>query len=516
MPDAYDLAIVGGGIHGACIARDAAGRGLSVLLLERGDLGGATSSASSKLIHGGLRYLEHLDLRLVREALSEREILLATAPHLVRPLRFVLPIGPGTRPAWMVRFGLALYDRLSRRRTLPGSHALHLHASPFGAGLRPEFERGFLYSDARADDARLVLANARAAADLGAAIHPRTELVSAIRAPHGWTLLTQPRPAPNGALPLGIPRAPTRCTARALLDAAGPWTAQVLSDVIRVPPQRRLRLVKGSHVVVPRLYDGAHAYILQQPDRRVVFLIPWGATRTLLGTTEIVVDAPGPAHLDPAETDYLCAAAARFLRDAPTPRDVLWSYAGLRPLLDDGRASASAVTRDYALDLDTDGAPLLSAWGGKLTTCRRLAERAVDLLAPLLAAHRPAWTADAPLPGGALPPGADATLRRDAELAALRADFTGTAPDLLAALIDRHGALARALLDSAPSATAGAPAVPGLHAHELEWCVTREWAASADDILWRRSKCGLDAGPDLPVSLDAWLARRLAATSPEA
>jgi glycerol-3-phosphate dehydrogenase len=322
MPDAYDLAIVGGGIHGACIARDAAGRGLSVLLLERGDLGGATSLGLLQAHPRRPAYLEHLDLRLVREALAEREIPAGHRPHLVRPLRFVLPVGPGTRPARMVRFGLALYDRLSCRRTArqprPSPPRLALRRRP-APGVRARLpSTPTLAPTTRASSRQRPRRRRPRRRD-----PPAHRLVSATRAPHGWTLVTQPRPAPNGALPLGVPRAPSRCTARALMDAAGPWTAQLLSDVIRVRPQRQLRLVKGSHVVVPRLYEGSHAYILQQPDRRVVFLIPWGATRTLLGTTEVVVDAPGPAHLEPAETDYLCAAVARFLRDAPTPRDVL-------------------------------------------------------------------------------------------------------------------------------------------------------------------------------------------------
>jgi len=511
-PLAFDVAVVGGGIHGAAIARDAAGRGLSVLLLERGDLGGETSSASSKLIHGGLRYLEHLDLRLVREALAEREVLLATAPHLVRPLSFVLPLAPGVRPAWLVRFGLALYDRLAGQGTLPGSHALRLAGSPLGAGLRPEYERGFLYSDARADDARLVLANARAAADLSATVWPRTELVSARRGPQGWELATRPCPAANGALPRRVPRAPVACAARALVNAAGPWAEQLLRDVAQVEPRRRLRLVKGSHVVVPSLYPGEHAFILQQPDRRVVFAIPFGPGRTLLGTTEVAATLPAHVSIDAAEIDYLCAAAGRFLCAAPSPRDVLWSYSGLRPLLDDSRGSLSAITRDYALDLSDAGAPLLTAWGGKLTTARRLAERAVDRLAPLLGALHPAFTSTASLPGGALPAGADAAQRCAAALLELRATQPALAPELLSALLDRHGTLAGTLLSGAHGAAArGAPSLPGLHPAELPWFMEGEWAACADDVLWRRSKAGLLADPSLAATLDAWLAGQLGA-----
>jgi len=504
---AFDLAIVGGGIHGACLARDATGRGLSVLLVERGDLGGETSSASSKLIHGGLRYLEHLELRLVREALAEREILLATAPHLVRPLRFVLPLPSDARPAWMVRFGLALYDRMGGRGALPGSHAVRLPGTPWGAPLRPAFERGFLYWDARADDARLVLANALDAAARGADVRPRTELLSARRDAGLWRLRLAPRPV-GGRMPLGVARTAGEATARALVNAAGPWTAEVQSERLACRSARRLRLVRGSHVVVPRLHAGDHAYILQQPDRRVVFVLPFGDDASVLGTTEVVVDRPGPARIDAAETAYLCAAAARYLRDAPTPRDVLASWSGVRPLLDDGRASTSAVSRDYALDLDAAGAPLLSVWGGKLTTCRRLAERALDLLAPQVGAARGAWTAHAPLPGGDLPAGRDANARAAAAADALRRQFADVSPGLAAALVARHGTRARELLSIGG---AGRELAPGLHAAELDWCVRREWALTAEDVLWRRSKAGLRATEAQEQGVDAHLAALLAA-----
>jgi len=505
----FDLAIVGGGIHGAGIARDAAGRGLSVVLLERGDLGGATSSASSKLIHGGLRYLEHLDLRLVRESLAEREILLATAPHLVRPLRFVLPLTPDARPAWMLRFGLALYDRLGARRTLPGSHAVRLPGTPWGAPLRPELERGFLYSDARADDARLVLANARAAAASGARVRPRTELFSARREPDGWRLCTRPAPAPNGALPLDVPRAPDAFTARALVNAAGPWTIEVQRDVLGVRSRRGLRLVKGSHIVVPRLYPGEHAYILQQPDRRVVFLIPYAGDFTLVGTTEVVVGRPGPAAIDAAEIDYLCAAAARFLREAPTPRDVHSSFAGLRPLLDDGRSNPSAVTRDYALETDADGAPLLAVLGGKLTTYRRLSERATDLVTAALGHEAAPFTGDTPLPGGALPPGADADARVHAAALALRAAHPALAAPLARALVDRHGTEAAKVL----ACGALRELVPGFTEAELAWTVEREWTCCADDLLRRRTRLGLRLTSAEGQAVEEAIARQLAIAS---
>jgi glycerol-3-phosphate dehydrogenase len=356
-----------------------------------------------------------------------------------------------------------------------------------------------------------VLAFARAAADLSALIWPRTELVAARRQAGRWELQTRPCPAANGALPRGAPRAPTTCASRSLVNAAGPWVEQLLRDIVHVAPRHRLRLVKGSHIVVPSLYPGEHAFILQQPDRRVVFAIPFGPGRTLLGTTEVAIAAPAHVAIDAAEIDYLCAAAGRFLHAAPTPRDVLWSYAGVRPLLDDSRASLSSVSRDYALDFQDVEAPLLTAWGGKLTTCRRLAERAVDRLAPLLGATHPSFTATASLPGGALPAGPDATQRCATALLELRLANPAVAPEILSALIDRHGAFAAPLLAGAPAAAgSGLPSLPGLHPAELPWFVEGEWAACADDVLWRRSKAGLLATPAQVAALDTWLANRLA------
>ena len=517
----FDLAVVGGGCNGTAIARDAAGRGLSVVLLERGDLAGETSWTSSKLVHGGLRYLEHLELRLVRESLQERAILLRAAPHLVRPLRFVLPVGEGGRPRWMLRFGLALYDRLGGHGALPGSHALRLPGHPLGEALRPGVERGFTYFDAHADDARLVLAAARDARARGADVRVRTELVSARRAGGTWRLAVRDGHGARAEL-----------TARTLVDAAGPWALDVHARAGAARPRHGLRFVQGSHIVVPRLYPGGHAYVLPGPDGRIVFVIPWERDFTLVGTTEVVRDAPDRAAVTEAEVAYLCEAVGRWLREAPGPGDVRWSFAGTRALVDDGRASASAVTRDYAFELDADErgrSPLLTVLGGKLTTFRRLGERALEELRPFHPQAGPAWSATATLPGGDLPgsaageePGAGAgAAPRDGTRQPARdpvADWARTLsvrhPSLpapwLEALALRHGREAEVLLAGvARAADLGDDLAPGaplpLFERELEWFVREEWARDADDVLVRRTKHVLHADDGLRPRVEAWL-----------
>ena len=479
-PSSYDLAIVGGGINGAGIARDAAGRGLRVLLCEKGDLAAATSACSSKLIHGGLRYLEQYEFRLVAESLAEREILLRIAPHLVWPIQFVMPHTAGLRPAWMIRVGLFLYDRLGGRMTLPRSRAIQLGASGLGAGLAPNYRRGYVYADARVDDARLVVLNARAAADLGAAVLTRTELTAGRRTGEEWVLTLKDAER-------GVERT---VTARAVVNAAGPWVQWVLEGVLHDPPRGRMRLVGGSHVVVPRRYDGEHAFILQNDDGRVVFLIPFEGAFTLVGTTDVPhhnPDAPPRAPHD--EVEYLCRAANRYLARPIAPADVVWSYSGVRPLYDDGTAAASQVTRDYHLIVTDAGgqAPVLSIYGGKLTTYRRLAEHALEKLAPWFPQQGRAWTAKAPLPGG------DFGGESFAEL--VRA-YRGRYPQLDAAwlerLLRRHGTLAAAILgDARTEADLGKAFGGGLYACELAYLVEREWAGDAEDVLWRRTKCGL-------------------------
>ncbi|HET6521983.1 MAG TPA: glycerol-3-phosphate dehydrogenase, partial [Geminicoccaceae bacterium] len=400
----FDLLVIGGGINGAGIARDAAGRGLSVLLCEQGDLAGATSSWSSKLIHGGLRYLEHYEFRLVREALIEREVLLRAAPHIIRPLRFVLPHNREQRPAWMIRLGLFLYDHLGGRERLPGTTTIDLRRAPEGRPLRPELKRGFCYSDCWVDDARLVVLNALDAGGRGAEILPRTRCTGARRVAGGlWEATLEPT-AGGGA--------PWAVRGRALVNAAGPWVGRVLDEVVRLkghgegqtlPGGKRVRQVKGSHIVVPRVHDGDFAYILQHTDGRVIFVIPYEGAYSLIGTTDLDYEGdPAEVRITPAEIDYLCTAVNRYLAEPVTPERIVWTYAGVRPLYDDAAKDVSAVTRDYVFDVDTadGGAPLLSVFGGKITTYRRLAEHALDRLRPLLGITAGAWPGRAPLPGG--------------------------------------------------------------------------------------------------------------------
>ncbi|MCU6455173.1 glycerol-3-phosphate dehydrogenase [Sphingomonas sp. A2-49] len=488
-----DLLVVGGGINGAGIARDAAGRGLSVLLVEQDDLASHTSSASTKLIHGGLRYLEYGEFRLVREALIERERLLAIAPHIIWPLAFVLPQAQSPRPAWMVRLGLFLYDHLGGRRRLPATQTIDLARDPRGAGLKPGQSRAFVYADCWVEDSRLVVLNARDAANRGADIRTRTRLIAARREGDRWHATIADA---NGT---------ARVTARALVNAAGPWVAEVLARIPGTHRDRGVRLVKGSHIVVPRVYGGDHAFLLQNPDRRVVFAIPYEGAFTLIGTTdEPWQGPPGRAIIDAAETAYLIDTVNRYFARSVTAADIVWTYSGIRPLYDDHAASASAVTRDYVLDLDAaeGAAPLLSVFGGKITTYRKLAEHALERLSATFPLAGGDWTAAAPLPGGGMPHGDFAAF--DAALATAR-------PGLPRALLHR---LARAYGTDADTLLGGARSVAdlgrhfggGLYAAEVEYLVAHEWARTAEDILYRRSKLGLHVPGGTAAALDAWLA----------
>lgn len=483
MSDLFDLLVIGGGINGAGIARDAAGRGLKVMLCEQGDLAGATSSASSKMIHGGLRYLEHGAFRLVRESLAEREVLLATAPHLVHPMRFVLPHGPGSRPRWMVRAGLFFYDRLGGARSLPGAGAVDLRQGPLGAPLRVG-GGGFVYSDCVVDDARLTIANVRDAARHGAEILTRTALIAARREDGAWRATLT---AADGTQ--------REAAAHILVNAAGPWASEVRA-LAGLSGRASLRLIKGSHVVVPRLYPHDHAYLLQNDDRRVVFTIPFERDFTLIGTTEAAVSVPQVGEVTAEEVAYLCRAVGRWFARAPDPAEVVWRFAGVRPLYDDGARSAAAATRDYVFELDAAGAPALSIFGGKLTTYRRLAETALAQLAAYLPGAGPPWTAQAPLPGAdRLPAGG---------LAALVVELAREFPTVETATVERlarsYGSDARAIL-AAPGEALG----NGLTAAEVDWLLCEEWARTADDILWRRSKLGLRASPETATALAAYL-----------
>lgn len=495
--DVIDLLVTGGGINGAGIARDATGRGLSVMLVEAEDLAQHTSSASTKLIHGGLRYLEYGEFRLVREALIERERLWGMAPHIIWPLRFVLPQMHSPRPAWMVRLGLFLYDHLGGRKRLPPTETLDLARAPQGAGLNPGARRAFVYSDCWVEDSRLVVLNAMDAAARGATIRTRCRLISAQRKDGLWEAT------------LGDANGTRTVRARALVNAAGPWVEDVIQRT-RDPAGgnqrgRGVRLIKGSHIVLPRLYPGAHAFLLQNPDRRVVFAIPYEGEFTLVGTTDEAWEgAPGAATISPAETDYLMATVNRYFSAGVTAADIRWSYAGIRPLYDDHAANASAVTRDYVLDLDTTGgAPLLSVFGGKITTFRKLAEHAMEKLVPHFPLAGPAWTAGATLPGGDLPGG---------DFEAFVSELAAERPGLPQPLLRR---LARAYGSRVDQVLAGAR-IPddlghdyggGLTEAELAYLVRHEWARSAADVLWRRSKMGLHVLPQATAAIDAALAR---------
>lgn len=493
-----DLLIVGGGINGAGIARDAAGRGLSVLLCEQNDLASATSSASTKLIHGGLRYLETYEFRLVREALIEREVLLNAAPHITWPLSFVLPHNKGLRPAWMVRLGLFLYDHLGKRKKLHGSYGIDLRHDPVGKPLKDSFTKAFCYSDCWVEDSRLVVLNALDARERGAEILTRTRCTSARRAGGLWQATLEAR---NGVT--------RRVTARAMVNAAGPWVTEVLGKVAGLNARNGLRLVKGSHIVVPRISDGDQAYILQNDDRRIVFVIPYEQDFSLIGTTDLPFsDDPAKVEILPSEVDYLCAAVNRYFTAPITPEQVVWSYAGVRPLYDDMEQNVSAVTRDYVFDVDAGGdAPLLSIFGGKITTYRKLAEHALDKLQPLLGLTAAAWTAQAPLPGGDIP---------DANFVAFLTAFKTAHPWLPADLARRYarayGTRAEILIGGARSlADLGEDLGGGLHEAEINYMVRHEWAINAEDVLWRRSKLGLHLSAVEKTRLETWFGEQSSA-----
>lgn len=488
----YDLAIVGGGINGAGIARDAAGRGLSTLLVEKDDLASHTSSWSTKLIHGGLRYLEYYEFRLVAEALAEREVLLRAAPHIIAPLQFVLPHEPHLRPAWMIRAGLFLYDHLGGRKSLPSSFGVELSNSRWGAGLKDTFHRGFVYADARVDDARLVVLNAISAREKGADIRTRTRMVSGRRDDGAWRLTLADA---DGEM--------REVSARALVNAAGPWVKKVQDELSAEPTPAQVRHVKGSHIIVPRIHAEQHAYILQNSDNRIVFVIPYQSDFSLIGTTDIPVEEYEHPEITSDEISYLCAIANAYLAKPIAPTDVVWTYSGVRPLYDDGSADPAAVTRDYVLKLDADNgaAPLLSIFGGKITTYRRLAEQALRELAPFFPQMRPPWTKAEPLPGGDMVRGELAGYERD-----LRARYPALDARLLAALARRHGTRTpRVLGEAKVEADLGRHFGDTLFAAEIEYLIAHEWATGVEDILWRRTKCGLHMTPSERESVAAFL-----------
>jgi glycerol-3-phosphate dehydrogenase len=492
----FDLAIVGGGVNGCGIARDAAGRGNSVFLCEMNDLASGTSSWSTKLVHGGLRYLEYYEFRLVREALIERELLWQIAPHIIRPLRFVLPHHDGLRPSWLLRLGLFLYDHIGGRKLLPPTRSVDLAHDEVGKPLVPgRFTKGFEYSDCFVDDARLVVLTARDAANRGADIRTRTRAVEIRQSEGIWQVTVED----------SFSGERSTISARALVNAAGPWVEDVLASGAGVNAKAKVRLVQGSHIVVPKLYAHDRAYIFQNSDGRIVFVIPYQEDFTLIGTTDRDYDGdPAKVKASPAEITYLCDSVSEYLAKPVRAGDVVWTYAGVRPLYDDGASEAKAATRDYVFELDTPGGvPLLSIYGGKITTYRRLAEQALERLSPYLrsAKARDGWTAKSALPGGDFAVSA---------IAALTSELQRGYPFLSAAhaarLAHAYGTRAKMVLGTAKSLNdLGASFGATLTESEVRYLMSNEWARTAEDIVWRRSKLGLRLSASEIAAIDDWI-----------
>ena len=488
----YDLFIIGGGVNGCGIARDAAGRGLKVFLAEQGDLASGTSSASTKLIHGGLRYLEHYEFRLVREALIEREVLLNAAPHIIWPLRFVLPHHKGLRAWPILRLGLFLYDHLGGRKVLPGTRSVDLRTDVTGQPLKESFSRGYEYSDCWVEDARLVVLNARDAEARGAVIRTRTKCTSARRVNGVWELTIS-----------GQDGTEDKIRASALINAAGPWVSQVLGAVVGRNDPDKIRMVKGSHLVVDKLYDHDRCYIFQNADGRICFAIPYEQDFTLIGTTdEDHKGDPGKPQISEAETDYMLRSVSEYFKKPVTRSNVRWAYSGIRPLYDDGASKAQEATRDYVLKLDhpDGGAPLLSVFGGKITTFRKLAESAMDKIEPFFPKMGKPWTKSAALPGGDFP-FADVESR----IADLGQKFPFLEPGNLRRLFRAYGTDAEKMLKGAVSPADLGRRFGVLSEREVEWLKRKEWARTADDILWRRSKLGLHMAKEDQHALQSYM-----------
>lgn len=498
MPETFDfdMIVIGGGINGAGIARDASGRGLSVLLCEKDDLAEHTSSASTKLIHGGLRYLEHYDFMLVRHALQEREVLLRAAPHIIWPLRFILPHHKSLRPRWLIRLGLFLYDHIGGRKLLPKSHSVDLGTHPSGAALKEIFTHGFEYSDCWVQDARLVVLNAVDAADRGCDVRVRTQVTDLVRHDGYWTVHLQDN---NG-------EEKTSVTCKVVVNASGPWVEKTLDLDEEHDARYATRLVKGSHIVVPQLFDHPYTYIFQNADNRIIFAVPYENKYTLLGTTDMEIDGePGSVEIDPAEIDYICAAASEYFEQAVKAADVVWSYSGVRPLYDDASANASKVTRDYKLDLDVrKDAPVLSVYGGKITTYRKLADDAMNMLSEHLSLSKNDWTKDVALPGGDIP---DADF--NAYFKKSRAQYPWMDSTLLFDYVRNYGTRVQLLLEGCTATEQlGQQFGNNLYQVEVDYLTSHEWAQTAADILWRRSKKGLGLSADEVQSLEYYLAQQ--------
>ena len=493
MSDTIDLFVIGGGVNGAGVARDAAGRGLSVVMCEKDDLAQGTSSRSGKLVHGGLRYLEYYEFRLVREALIEREVLLKAAPHIIWPMRFVLPHSPLDRPAWLVRLGLFFYDHLGGRKILPPTRVLDLAHAPEGAPLKPEYRKGFEYSDCWVDDARLVVLNALDAREKGATILPRTACTSARRENGAWRIET------TGTLN-GEKRV---YRAKAIVNASGPWVSDVIGRVAGSNSSRNVRLVKGSHVITRKFWDGPQAYLVQNHDQRVIFINPYEGDKALIGTTDIPFDGRAEdVAADENEIVYLLAAVNRYFTNAPKREDVIETFSGVRPLFDDGKGNPSAVTRDYVFDVDdVGGVPMLNVFGGKITTFRKLSEHAMQKLKPYFPKMGGDWTARGALPGGDIEGGDMTRFVR-----ALGAEFAFLPEPLAQHYATLYGTRARKLLGSAKSlADLGQQFGPTLYEAEARYLIAQEWATTADDVLRRRTKHALTMNPDERANFARWL-----------
>ncbi len=492
----YDVFVVGGGVNGVGIARDAAGRGLSVGLCEQSDLAQATSSASTKLFHGGLRYLEYYEFRLVRQALIEREVLLNAMPHIAWPMRFVLPHHKGLRPRWLVRLGLFIYDHIGGRKDLPATKSLDLSSDVAGVALKDDYTRGYEYSDCWVEDSRLVVLNARDAADRGADIMPRTKMVSAERRGDVWKITLSDHET-------GVAR---MVEAKTIVNAGGPWVEDIIRGGLRMNTSDKIRLVRGSHIVTKKLFTHNKPYIFQQSDGRIVFAIPYETDYTLIGTTDAEHDGdPSMAVCTPEEADYLCKAVSEYFEKPVTQDDIVWTYAGVRPLYDDGASSATAATRDYVLKLEADDGqpPLLNIFGGKITTYRRLAEKAVTMLDPYFEDMDPDWTAGIPLPGGDFPVDGVKTL-----VSIVQGGYPFVDMEWALRLVRAYGTDAPKMLGDATSLDdMGAHFGWNLYEREVAWLMEREWARTAEDVLYRRSKIGLRVSEAESAALDAWMQR---------
>ncbi|WEX07436.1 glycerol-3-phosphate dehydrogenase [Chelativorans sp. AA-79] len=489
----HDLFVVGGGINGCGIARDAAGRGHSVFLAEMNDLGSGTSSASTKLVHGGLRYLEYYEFRLVREALMERELLWRSAPHVIWPMRFVLPLHKGLRPAWLIRLGLFLYDHIGGRKLLPPTRTLDMRSDPAGKPLKASYRRAFEYSDCWVNDARLVVLNARDAAEKGAEIRTRTKVVGARTVGGAWVVTIRD-------LETGLHE---EIRARMLVNAAGPWADEVIAGALGRNSAHHVRLVKGSHIVVRKKYDDPRAYFFQNGDGRIIFSIPYEDEFTLIGTTDQdFTGDPAKVEIGTDEIAYLCDAASEYFSDPVRPEEIVWAYSGVRPLFDDGASKAQEATRDYVLKMDRSfGAPLLNVFGGKITTFRRLAEAALDDIEGAIGRRGKPWTSDARLPGGGFGP-----LEFEEMVAALSRDYPFLEGGHARRLVRLYGTTARDILgEAARLDDLGRSFGADLYEVELRFLATREWACTGEDVLWRRTKRGLKLSREEAQAVDVFM-----------